>query len=198
MKPPSRSFLLFAVVFIVVSLGTAWLVVSVPGYLNALRVPFSDKVAEVLIFGFKFLACLGTGLAAALFATRRPAVVARIAPEPRAFRFLLYLTRSLEALLLVTYVATWVFAVPAVVSHLDAQVIDRYKAVVERTTPDRAESLSHYPRTSTLLAFPVAPCFILTYHVYMVAPLYGAGLIQVHFWCFTEPYEVSTVIVWLS
>ncbi len=200
MKHPSRPFLVFTLTFIGGSLIAAWLLVTLPSLFQRLTSSpyFAPDTAAVVSFALKFLGVLTVGFLAALFATRRIGRIGATSTGRQRFRPLEVLARALEALLLFSYVGTWVFGVPAVVSHLDNEVIANYKAVVAHAPPPHFPKRHPYPQVSTPLAFPVAPGFILSYHAYMVAPLYGAGLIQVHFWCGLVPEPVVVIPLWFS
>ena len=204
MKHISRSFLVFTLTFLTTSLAAAWLFVTLPGLSYRLRQSLSGEpwlapdTAAVLWFLLGFVACLAVGFVVACFTVRhlnRP----HTPSPPRRWHFPLEaLTRTLEALLLISFVATWAFGVPAVVSHLHAEALSKYQAVAAKAPPPYFPRNHSYPYINTPLAFPLAPGFIVSYHEYQLAPLYGAGLIQIHFWCGLEPTRVYIAIRWLS
>ncbi len=204
MKHISRSFLVFTLTFLSVSLASAWLFVTLPGVYYRLRQSLSidpwlaPDTAAVLSFLLGFVACLVIGFLVACFTVRRLNRSGTPSP-PRRWHFPLEaLTRALEALLLISFVATWVFGVPAVVSHLHSEALSKYQSLAAKAPPPYLPQNHSYPYINTPLAFPLAPGFVVSYHEYQLAPLYGAGLIQIHFWCGLEPLPVYMAIRWLS
>jgi len=204
MKHITRSFLIFTLTFVGASLAAGWLFVTLPDVYYRVQRRLSSEsflapdTAAIVSFLLSFAACLAIGFVAASFTVRR---LNRVdTPQPRRpWRFPFEaITRALEGLLLISFVATWALGVPAVVSHLHHEALSTYQALVAKGPPPHFPRKHSYPYINTPLAFPLAPGFVVSYHEYQLAPLYGAGLIQVHFWCGLEPFPVYTAIRWLS
>lgn len=204
MKHITRSFLVFTLTFLGASLATAWLFVTLPGVYYRLRQGLFGEpllppdTAAILSFLLSFAACLVIGFLAASSTVRR---LNRLdTPQPRRrWHFPLEgLTRALECLLLISFVATWALGVPAVVSHLHNEALSAHRSLVAHGPPPHFPRNHSYPYINTPLALPIAPGFVLSYHEYQLAPLAGAGLIQIHFWCGLEPMPVYMAIRWLS
>jgi hypothetical protein len=204
MKHITRSFLVFTLTFLCASLAAAWLFVTLPGLYYRLRLRLASEpllapdTAAILSFLLSFAACLVIGLLAAYVTVRRLNRLDTPQPRRRWHFPLEALTRALEGLLLISFVATWALGVPAVVSHLHKEALAAHQSLVAHGPPPHFPRNHSYPYINTPLAFPVAPGFVLSYHEYQIAPLAGAGLIQVHFWCGLEPFPVYMAIPWLS
>ena len=99
------------------------------------------------------------------------------APEtPRRYS----LRRIAVVALGIGYLLTWVFGVPAVVSHNDQWVVGEYKRVVSEKKRD--DVLPSSPGFFTFAAFPALPGVVLSARAYQVAGRYGWGGVQADVW----------------
>jgi hypothetical protein len=78
------------------------------------------------------------------------------------------------------YLVTWVFGVPAVVSHNDQWVVDEFNRVVARG--ERRDVASSHPAFLTLAAVPAFPGLVISFRTYAIARRYGWGGVQADFW----------------
>jgi hypothetical protein len=84
------------------------------------------------------------------------------------------------AVFALAYVATWVFGVPAVVSHNDRWVVEEFKRVV--SNGERTDVSSSHPSFDTLAAVPACPGLVVSLRTYAVAGRYGWGGVQADVW----------------
>ncbi len=89
------------------------------------------------------------------------------------------------------YLATWIFGVPAVLSHNDRWVVAEYKRVVSRG--ERTDVLPSSPGFHTFAAIPAFPGVVLSFRTYAVAGRYGWGGLQADLW---RPGLVGAVRPW--
>ena len=97
--------------------------------------------------------------------------------------------------LVALYVATWACGVPMALSDLAANEIAEYKRI--RAEGDTRVWDSH-PRIRFNVAFPVAPCLILTRHEYQLAGLYGWGGWELHAWFIVGTRSIGGMAQWVS
>ncbi len=94
------------------------------------------------------------------------------------------------------YLVTWVFGVPAVVSHNDRWVVDEFKRVVSRN--EGHDVLPSNPWFHTFAAFPVLPCVVVSVRAYQVAGRYGWGGVQADLWWPGGIRPWFKITLWLS
>jgi len=82
------------------------------------------------------------------------------------------LPRWFLIVIVIAYIFTWVFGVPAVQTATNADAVEKYKHGKEYGS-QRVWDTHPWIRTSA--AFPIFPGLVLSYHEYQVAGLYGWG-----------------------
>jgi len=87
--------------------------------------------------------------------------------------------RWFERALIVAYVLTVAFGLPAVQTHTNVWAVAEYKRL--KASGDSRVWESH-PYIATYLAVPVLPGLVLAYHEYQLDGLYGFGGFQLFAW----------------
>ena len=84
---------------------------------------------------------------------------------------------------------------PTVHTDLAAVEIAQYKQLRDEVG---SRVRADHPYISFLASLPVAPAFVLTYHEYQLAGLYGEGSWQLHIWYIVGTRKLFGVPLWMS
>jgi hypothetical protein len=98
------------------------------------------------------------------------------------------------AVVLVPYLITWLLGVPSVLTDFTSAEVAEYKR-------DKAENnrvWEVHPVIRFLVAFPVAPALVLTYHEYQVAGLDGEGGWELSLWYGARSRSLWHYRLWVS
>jgi hypothetical protein len=93
------------------------------------------------------------------------------------------------------YLVTATFGSPAVQSDLDRRSFEAWKRLEAR---DHSPGWQEFPVIKTLLALPVAPGLIATYHESQIGMLAGWGGWQLHLWYGSAPKRLVRLTMWVS
>ena len=104
-------------------------------------------------------------------------------------------SRGFRVLALLGYAATAVAGVPAAMTAHDEWAVSEYKRL--RAAGAHRVWDSH-PYIATYLAVPVLPGFILSYHEYQLAGLYGFGGFDLSVWYGVGTCSVGELPLWVS
>jgi len=103
--------------------------------------------------------------------------------------------RILLALIVVGYIATWVFGVPAAQSVIAEDVIARYKQRAAKVDP---EFRGGYPGIRCKAAIPVLPFLVAVRHEYVIGPLYAWSGIEFFLWFPWHTESIGQLTFWVS
>lgn len=106
-----------------------------------------------------------------------------------------HLPRWLLVIIVILYILTWVFGVPAVQTANNAEAVDSYKQGMKHGYPQHWEV---YPLIRTSAAFPLLPGLVVSYHEYQVAGRAGWGGWDVHIWYIVGVKEIGRFTIWIS
>jgi hypothetical protein len=95
---------------------------------------------------------------------------------------------------LVLYLITWTLGVPRVLTDFTSAEVAEYKR--DKAEDNRVWEV--HPVIRFLVAFPVAPALVLTYHEYQVAGLDGAGSWELSLWYGASSRSLWRYSLWVS
>jgi hypothetical protein len=98
------------------------------------------------------------------------------------------------AVVLVSYLITWSLGVPRVLTDFTSAEVAEYKR--DKAEDNRVWEV--HPVIRFLVAFPVAPALVLTYHEYQVAGLDGAGSWELSLWYGASSRSLWRYSLWVS
>ncbi|OGF58645.1 MAG: hypothetical protein A2Y62_20155 [Candidatus Fischerbacteria bacterium RBG_13_37_8] len=103
--------------------------------------------------------------------------------------------KTCAIIVIILFFVTWLIGVPAVYNSQSKWAIEEFNTRINKS---KLPAYTIYPTVKTYIAFPVLPFIIVSYHEYVIAPLYGQGGWYIHFWYIKDVVKICEIGLWIS